>query len=115
MWKKITQTSNKVVPEAEVKPWKKKKRHTTVVRASKTMSNQEFLAVAVMEGDLEKVKNVLNAYSDLFGTESFHVVTKFLYEINPRLGKSVYLTIALVQIYTATPNRVEQWVCRKIL
>jgi hypothetical protein len=48
MWKKITQTSNKVVPEEEVKPWKKKKRHTTVVRASKTMSNQEFLAVAVM-------------------------------------------------------------------
>ena len=54
MWKKITQTSNKVVPEGEVKLWKKKKRHTTVVRASKTMSNQEFLAVAVMEGDLEK-------------------------------------------------------------
>ena len=87
MWKKITQTSNKVVPEGEVKPWKKKKRRTTIVRASKTMTNQEFLAVAVMEGNLEKVKNVLMAYDDLFGTESFQVVTKFLYEINPRFEK----------------------------
>ena len=95
MWKKITQTSNKVAPEGEVKPWKKKKRHTTVVRASKTMSNQEFLAVAVMEGDLEKVKNVLTAYDDLFGTESFHVISKFFYEINPRFGKSFYLATVL--------------------
>ena len=98
MWKKITQTSNKVVPEGEVKPWKKKKRHTTVVRASKTMSNQEFLAVAVMEGDLEKVKNVLTAYDELFGTESFHVISKFLYEINPRFGKGLFLTTLVYRI-----------------
>ena len=48
------------------------------------MTNQEFLAVAVMEGDLEKVKNVMNAYEDLFQEQSFQVVAKFLYEINPR-------------------------------
>ena len=85
MWKKIAQTSNnKVGPEENEKNREKKKRRRTIVRASNSMTNQEFLAVAVMEGNLEKVKNVLTAYNDLFGSEGFQVVTKFLYEINPR-------------------------------
>ena len=86
MWQKIAQKSNKIGPEEQIKhsPEKKKRRKKTVVRASNSMTNQEFLAVAVMEGNVEKVKNVLTAYHDLFGADSFQVVIKFLYEINPR-------------------------------
>ena len=49
------------------------------------MTNQEFLALAVMESDLQKVKNVLEAYENLFGEgKSWQIVTEtFLYDINP--------------------------------
>ena len=75
MWQKIAQKSNKISPEEQIKyrPEKKKRRKKTVVRASNSMTNQEFLAVAVMEGNVEKVKNVLMAYHDLFGADSFRV------------------------------------------
>ena len=55
MWQKIAQTSNKVSPEEQVKHGqeKEKRRKKTVVRASNSMTNQEFLAVAVMEGNVE--------------------------------------------------------------
>lgn len=82
MWKRLA--SNQVSPEPRKQPASgpaKKKR--SVIRASNSMTNQDFLALAVIQGDLQKVKNVINAYEGLFADKAFSVITKFTYEINP--------------------------------
>ena len=86
MWKKLTmQQTNQVFPKDHKFPSSKVRfKQREVIRASKTMTNQEFLAVGIMEGNLEKVKHVLKAYDQLFGSHSFHITNNFLYEICER-------------------------------
>mgnify|MGYP006888786955 CR=1 FL=1 len=43
---------------------------------SKTMTNQEFLALAVIEGNLENVLTVIKAYDELFGDRGFEIIIK---------------------------------------
>ena len=88
MWRKLTSLSanNKVVPQSNGftsnQPSKTKKK--SVIRASKTMTNQEFLALAVIEGNLENVLTVIKAYDELFGDRGFEIIIKkFLYDIQP--------------------------------
>lgn len=88
MWRKLTSLSanNKVVPQpngyTSNQPSKTKKK--SVIRASKTMTNQEFLALAVIEGNLENVLTVIKAYDELFGDRGFEIIIKkFLYDIQP--------------------------------
>ena len=86
MWKKLTVTS-KVSPNnndpseenfeknidtsssnfdnAVIVPLKK--RPDPVIRASNSVSNQDFLALAVMEGNVSKLQSVVEAYSTLLG------------------------------------------------
>ena len=46
------------------------------------MTNQEFLALAVIEGNLENALNIIKAYDELFGDRGFEIlVKKFLYDI----------------------------------
>lgn len=82
MWKRLA--SNQVSPES-VKHTSalKKKRSKNVIRASNSMTNQDFLALAVIQGDIQKVKNVINAYEGVFADKAFSVISKFTYEINP--------------------------------
>ena len=46
---------------------KAKKRPDPVIRASNSVSNQDFLALAVIEGNLSKVQSVVEAYTALLG------------------------------------------------
>ena len=46
----------------------KAKRPDPVIRASNSVSNQDFLALAVIEGNLSKVQSVVEAYTALLGT-----------------------------------------------
>ena len=88
MWRKLTSLSanNKIVPQP-IKPSntpKTKTKKKSVIRASKTMTNQEFLALAVIEGNLENVITVIKAYDELFGDQGFEVILKkFLYDVQP--------------------------------
>lgn len=96
MWKKLANppstNRNKVGPvttdadySSETKQPKLNRRPDPVIRASNSVSNQDFLALAVMEGHLEKVQSVVDAYTSLFGVVSgFEVVMRFLYDVNPR-------------------------------
>ena len=87
MWKKLTlKSTNQVFPEGEQNFQGSKSKHREVIRASKTMTNQEFLAVGIMEGNLEKVKHVLKAYDQLYGGKSFQITINFLYSISERYG-----------------------------
>ena len=45
----------------------KAKRPDPVIRASNSVSNQDFLALAVIEGNLSKVQSVVEAYTALLG------------------------------------------------
>ena len=42
-----------------------------VIRASNSVSNQDFLALAVIEGNLSKVQSVVEAYTALLGSISY--------------------------------------------
>ena len=82
MWKKLTgtskvspkindpseknfDTSNSNFDNAVIVPLKK--RPDPVIRASNSVSNQDFLALAVMEGNVSKLQSVVEAYTTLLG------------------------------------------------
>ena len=49
------------------------------------VSNQDHLAHATLEGNLEKVISVIEAYTSLFGSnKGFDIVMNFRYDINQR-------------------------------
>ena len=99
MWKKLTKsgtsrispTNNNHVPAPVTKieitkaSSEKPSRPDPVIRASNSVSNQDFLALAVIEGNLGKVQSVVEAYTTLLGIDrGFQVVLGFLYDVNPR-------------------------------
>lgn len=49
---------------------------------SKTMTNQEFFALAVIEGNLENALNIIKAKDELFRDRGFEItIKKFLYDM----------------------------------
>jgi hypothetical protein len=56
-----------------------------VMKPTNSVSNQDFLALAIVDGNLKKVKSVVDAYTSLFGVNrGFDVVISFRYNLNSR-------------------------------
>ena len=47
-------------------------------------SNQDELALAIVEGDVKVVADIVDAYTQLYGQQGFDVVIKFRFDIDQR-------------------------------
>ena len=65
--KAVVKNDNIIINVSKPSNDKAKKRPDPVIRASNSVSNQDFLALAVIEGNLSKVQSVVEAYTALLG------------------------------------------------
>lgn len=72
------------VPKSSKHIHRMRKKVSVTSQDGKKKTNQQDLAFAIVEGNLTKVEEIVDAYTSLYGSTGFEMILNFRYNINPR-------------------------------
>ncbi|TRY61220.1 hypothetical protein TCAL_02177 [Tigriopus californicus] len=72
------------VPKSSKHIHQMRKKVSVTSQDGKKKSNQQDLALAIIEGNLPKVEEIVDAYTSLYGSNGFDLILNYRYNINPK-------------------------------